>query len=137
MVKTFKELIEIDNEVGVMYKNNLELEGTKFGYNYKRFAEKNVYPIRKEYEEKLIDLRIEYAREDEVTKKIVKDPTDQRGFEYTKEGFKTLIAAERKLQNNWEVREIEVEPRICSIENIPDLTDKQKELFEGVIINLA
>lgn len=135
MTKTFKELMEIDNEIGLMYKNDPNLEGTKFGYNYKRFAEKNWYPQSKAYNDVLGDIQVENARIDPATQKIMQDPISVRGFEYTKDGLKAVILAERRLRDEWEVKEIDVEPRLCAPENVPELTSKQKELFSGVIIN--
>lgn len=131
--------MEIDSSIGLMYQSSPELEHSKFGYNYKRFADKNYYNYRKQYQEELVDLRVEYARVDPITQEIMRDDhiKNDRGFSYTKEGMKDVIAAERKLMNKWETKECEIEPRICSPDNVPELSDLQKELFNGVLINVT
>jgi len=48
MEKTFKELNELDTIIGNLYQTNPELKDGKFGYAYKRFSEKNFFPIFKD-----------------------------------------------------------------------------------------
>ncbi len=132
--KTFKELSELDNMIAVMYAGDENLKNTKFGYAYKRFAEKNYYSVLKEYNEKLVDIRIDHALTDEVTKALL--TTDKgRGFEYDKEGLKATIKEESKLEKEWDVKEFEVEPFFCKAEFLPkELTDEQEEMLDGILI---
>jgi len=130
--KTFKDLEEIDSIVGSIYHKNPEIKDTKFGYAYKRFSEKNLIPIFKQYNELLSDIRIENALEDEKTKAIL-HKEGGRGFEYSKEGLKAVIKAERELGKEWNDKEFEIEPYIISEENLPELNDEQKEILEGVL----
>lgn len=132
-MKTFKELSEIDLMMGELYTKTPTLKDTKFGYGYKRFAEKNYYPKQKEYSEAVLDLRIENALVDEKTKAIIYRDNGQ-SFEYSKEGLKNLQTQTRKLENEWDVKEIEIEPYFIKEENLPKLNEYQTELLKGVLI---
>lgn len=136
MTKTFKELGELDGLIGALYTEKPELKDTKFGYAYKRFAEKWFYPVYKEYQEALTDLRVDNALIDETTKAILTDNTQHgRGFKYSKDGFKTLLKAERELVKKWDAKEVECEPFFVAPENLPeDLSDEQIEAFKGILV---
>ncbi len=132
--KTFKELQDIDNEVGAMYRVNPDLQNTKFGYAYKRFAEKGFYKFTKDRMYELSDIRIDYALVDEKTKAILTNDTP-RGYQYDKDGLKAVIKAERDMYDAWDAKEFDVEEYIMKPENLPeDLTEEQKELFAGVFL---
>lgn len=132
--KTFKELMEIDEFIGTLYTEKPELKNSKFGYSYKRFAEKNFYPLLKKFREELLDIRIDNALEDEKTKEIIADDLNPRGYKYNKEGLKKLVIAERILEEEWFNKEIKVEPYICKKENLPELNIIEKEMLLGVLI---
>lgn len=133
MKKTFNELNEIDLVIGELYSKNPTLRDTKFGYAYKRFAENNYIPLYKEMIEAKNNARIDNALEDEKTKEILLDPASQRGFKYSKEGLKSVIKAEKQIQELFDVKEIEIKPFISSF--IPEeITDEQKELLTGILI---
>lgn len=133
MIKTFKELSEIDIMIGGLYSKTPELKDSKFGYAYKRFAEKNYYPVNKEYGLVISDVRIDNALEDEKTKAILTSDKG-RGFVYSKEGMRAVIKAESELEKKWDIKEIEIEPFIVKEENLPELNEEQKELLKGVLI---
>lgn len=131
--KTFKELGEVNELVGELYKNDPKLKDTKFGYAFKRFMEKNYEPTNKEMQEKLIDVRIDNALEDKLTKEIMMDKTNSRQMKYSKDGLKKCIAAERKIYDEFDGIEIEIIPFITT--QIPTvLIDEQKEVLKGLII---
>jgi hypothetical protein len=134
MKKTFKELVEIDSFIGNLYKENKELELSKFGYCYKRFAEKSYYNVLKEYQQKIQDIRIDCALENNDTKAVITDNDNPRGYKYTKEGLKKVSREENKLSEEWDLKEFDIEPFFCKEENIPLLTEGQREKLLGVII---
>lgn len=135
ITRTFKELKEIDVMIGRMYKEDTELRDGKFGYGYKRFAEKNFYPKNKEYFQELSDVRIDNALVDEKTKALLIDSNPlSRGFQYDKEGLKALMKAERVLEDKWDNKVVEIEPYIVKKEDLPKLTEVQKEALKGVLI---
>lgn len=134
MVKTFKELQEVDILVGALYEKNPGLKDSKFGYSYKRFVEKNYVTHLREFQHEINDVRIDNAMEDPKTKEVLRDPTDNRGFKYTKEGLKKVIEQENEIIARWDVKEIEVEPYNCPVESLPTLTEGQVELLIGVLI---
>lgn len=131
--KTFKQLRDFDEMVAKMYKENTNLERSKFGHAVRRFNEKNYIPHLKEYRDEVQNAWIDFALTDEKTKAVILDDKSQRGYAYSKEGLKQVMEAENNIVNKWNVKEFEVEPFICS--DLPDdLTDEQKELFTGIIM---
>ena len=131
--KTYKELNELDSVVAEMYIKNPDLKNGKFGYAYKRFYEKNLKTPFMDYFQALSDIRIDNALVDEKTKALL--TTDKgRGFEYSKEGLKEVIKAEKKLEIEWFKKDIEVEPYIIKEENLPELNEEQIELMTGILI---
>ena len=134
VTKTFRELQEVDLLVGSLYEKKPELKDSKFGYAYKRFIEKNYVTHLREFQHQLNDVRIDNAMEDPKTKEVLRDPTNTRGFRYTKEGLKKVIEQENDITEKWDTKEIEVEPYVCPVESLPPLTDSQKELLVGILI---
>ena len=135
MIKTIKQLDEINKVVGGLYTKDKTLENSKFGYAVKRFFKNNYNPALEEFKEKLLDIHVDNAMEDKNTKELLRYPADQRGrgFKYTKEGLKKCIEQERIAVKNFEQKEIEIEPYISSF--IPEgLTDEQKEILKGSLI---
>lgn len=133
--KTFKELNEVDSLIGELYQKNPKLKESKFGYAYKRFIDKNFIEHLKEYQHQLSDVRIDNAMEDKDTKEILKDPTPgSRGFKYTKEGLKKVIEQENEIMKKWNEKEIEVEPYIITAENLPILSEGQREQLSGILV---
>lgn len=134
MKKTIKELQEIDSVVGSLYQKDQNLEKTKFGYAYKRFCEINYIPHLKKYEQNILDLRIDNALENPTTKEIlIDDKPGQRGFKYSKEGLKLVIAAERRTTDDFEKMEIEIKPFRSA--HIPEgITEEETELLTGTVI---
>ncbi len=131
--KTYKELSKLDMVVVQMYIKSPELKDTKFGYGYKRFYEKNLKSVFHEYFVHLSDVRIDNALIDERTKAII-TTEGGRGFEYSREGLKAVIRAEKTLEEEWGLKEFEVEPYIIKSEDMPKLTDEQSELMKGILI---
>ncbi len=138
MKKTFKKLRELDEMIGGLYARNVNLKESKFGYAYKRFAEKNYFPVYKQYVELLTDIRIDNALEDPTTKALrYDDRPNSRGFAYSKEGLKKVIKAENELEKRWDEKEFEVEPFYVAPENLPPtLTEDQKEMMNGLLIEV-
>lgn len=132
MIKTFKELQNIDSVVGSLYKKNPELRDTKFGYAYKRFYEKNYSPIFKEFTEQINDSYIDNALVDERTQALLTDQDNSRGFKYSKDGLKKVMKDENKITEEFNKREIEIEPFISSY--VPELTEDEKEILIGTVI---
>ena len=136
MEKTFKELNELDTIIGNLYQTNPELKDGKFGYAYKRFSEKNFFPIFKDYREALTDVRIDNALTDEKTKAILTDPSrTSRGFQYSKEGLKAVIKAERAIDDLWMAKTVKIEPFFVKPEDMPaDLGEEILALMKGVLV---
>lgn len=133
MIKTFKELKELDSIVGSMYSKEPTLKDTKFGYHYKRICEKFYIPVVNEYNNAINDARLDFAMEIESTKEVLMDTQSVRGYKYTKEGLKNIIKKERELQEEWNKKEIEVEPFISS--HVPEnLSEEEKEALTGILI---
>lgn len=131
--KTFRELQEVDQLVGTLYQKDENLKDTKFGYAYKRFADKFYIPILKELDEALINVRVEHALEDPVSKEILMDTKTARGFKYSKEGIKKVIEAERNVVKEYEAKAFEVEPFVSSY--VPEyLTEEEAEQLKGIIL---
>lgn len=132
MTKTFKELTEIDLLVAELYKNDPTLERSKFGYAYKRFADKNFYPINKEYRLELQDIRIDNAIEDATTKEVIVDHSNPRGFKYTKESLKFVVKAEIDTEKKWESKECSIIPHFTTM--VPkDLSQEEVDMLVGVV----
>lgn len=134
--KTFKDLIIIDGMIALVYQENPALKMSKFGYAYNKFAEKNYYPKLKEFQQALADIRINYALEDKETKEVLMDDVKKnpRGYKYDREGLKKVIKAEDALSMEWDEKEVKIEPYFCKKENLPKLSEGQKELLKGTII---
>ena len=132
MVKTFKELQAIDQMIGFLYEQDQKLKNTKFGYAYQKFFKKNYEPALKEFQNKIFDIRLDNAMEDKITKEVLKDKDSPRGFKFTKEGLKKCVEQERSLIEEFDKKEIEVTPQFSSY--VPELTEEQKELLTGLII---
>lgn len=134
--KTFKEL----NKFTQVFKELIEADenfiNTKLGYACKRFEELNLTKYYKEYNEALLDVRLDHALVDKITDAVLRDESKTgRGFQYNKEGFKAVIKAEKEVEKKWEDKECEVEPFICKPENVPfDLSEDHKEVLTGLVI---
>lgn len=131
--KTFQELKDLDQLVAILYQKNKELPNTKFGYAYKRFVEKNYLPAAREFNADIEGVRIDSALEDPTTKALMTDEKDVRGYKYSKQGKKDVIAAEQKLIKEWNDKEIECVPYI-SVYVPEDLTQEEKEALTGILI---
>jgi hypothetical protein len=128
-----KTLNEIDQLVNQLYRQDPKLKDTKFGYAYKRFVEKNYQSHLKDYQLDISTARVEHALEDEKTKEVLTDRLNERGFKYSKEGLKAIMKAEAELTEKWNNKEVEVEPFISS--HVPELTEDQRELLSGILID--
>lgn len=135
MVKrTFKQLREADLVVGDLFIENKELPKGKFGYAWKRFVDSSYAKIIREYQQKISDIRIDNALEDKITKEILRDKENSRGYKYTKASEKKVIAQENELRDEWDSKEFDVESYYCLPENLPSLNDYQREKLLGIII---
>lgn len=133
MKKTYKEIREADELVASLYRNDPTLEKSKFGYAWKRFIETNYQSVRKELFDKILDIRISNALEDEKTKAIlVDDNPNSRGYKFSKEGLRKCVEQERDVFNKFDEKEIEVKPFISSYK--PEMDEYQKEMLKGLVI---
>lgn len=132
MKKTFEELLKIDRLVGDLYKRNPALRNTKFGYAYKRFAEKNLDKIVTEYRKEINLAQLNNALEDEKTKEVLIDPQNSRGYKYSKEGLMKVISDEFEIEKKWFEKEVDVEPFFSAY--VPEeLLDEEKEDLKGIL----
>ena len=135
MKKTFKDLSEVDNIMSGIYEAHPEAGNTKFWYAYKRFGEKTFSPIYRDFLENLTDIRISHALADKITDAIIYSKSNHRGFEYSKDGLKAVIAAEKKLTEEWDKKEFDIVPFVIKPEDVPKyLTEEQKEMLTGIVI---
>lgn len=136
MTKTFKEFEELDKIVASIFIKNEKLRGSKFGYTWNRLCQKNYFSVAKEFNEKLADIRIEYALEDEKTKEILIDKLNPRAYKYSKDGLKNCVKAERDMIKEFDSKEIEYEPYFCTSlpEEITSLPEEIFNMFVGLII---
>jgi hypothetical protein len=132
-MKTFKEILEIDQEVAKLYKANENLKDGKFGYGYKRFYAKNLTPLLEKYQEGLQDIYVANALEDEKTKALIMEK-DGSSYSYSKAGKIQCLKEERTFIEEFNKKEVEIEPYIIKPENLPELTEEQEELFNGVLM---
>lgn len=127
--KTFKQLQELDLIVGNMYRKDPILSTTKFGYAYKKFYKNNFQPTLDIMKDKLLDARMDNALENKDTGEIIFDQQSPRGFKYSKEGLKKLIPIERKIEEEFDLKEVEIEPYESAF--IPkDLKEEEQEALE-------
>lgn len=132
---TFRKLLDFSSAVNTIFEQNPGIGETKFGYSVKRFNDKHTVPEFKKYNSEMELIRIDHALTDEKTKAILMDSKSGRGFAYDKEGLKAVIRAEQAFTEEYNAKEIEVEP--CITKEIPDylsLNDFQKETLEGLVI---
>lgn len=132
MKKTYLEIQEADQVVAQVYAKNDKLKNTKFSYAWKKFINKNYIPVSKILQEELEDNRIEYCLTDEKTKEILYN--EKGGYKYSKEGLKKLLEVNRKILADYEKKEIEIEPFIVKEEDLPKLTEEEKEQLKGLIL---
>jgi hypothetical protein len=133
MKKTFEELKSLDASVAWLYAKDGTLRNSKFGYAWGKFFKKNIGPTQEELSDKITDSQVDNALVDEKTKELLKDASGN--YKYGKEGMKLLLEHSRKLINEFNSKEIEVVPYFIKLENMPELSDEQREEFEGLIIN--
>ena len=134
MKKTYQELVEIDQAVGILYKEDPTLKDKKFGYAYQKTAERSYLKLNKQLSEEMEDARIDFASEDEKTKVILRDENpNSRGYQYSKDNLKLLVKKEREIFNKYLEKEIEFEPYFCNKDSLPELTEYQIELFKGIL----
>ena len=133
MTKTFKELRDLDLLIGDLYAKDPSINDTKFGYAYKRFVKKNVQPVYEKYQEALADVRIANALEDPITHEILVDKESYRGYKFSREGLQKVIKEERSITEDWDKREIEVDPFLSPY--VPEsLTEEMKDQLTGLVI---
>ena len=133
-MKTFKQIKEADQVVGQLYQATPGLMDSKFGYAWKRFTENNYLPTLKKLQEEVNDARIDNAMEDPITREVLRDQTNPRGFKYTKDGLKAVIKKENEINNQYDLVEIEVESHIVIEKNLPKLNDEQRDALVGMVI---
>jgi hypothetical protein len=133
MQKKIEELLSADQIVGGLIQSQKTTENSKFIYAWKKFYRLNMKDPISEYQDKVQDIRIKYAQEDKDGS-VVNDPTNPRGYKYSKESLQSVIKEEKDATKELNEREIEVKPYICPVESLPELTDEEKEQLKGLII---
>jgi len=131
MKTTIKEIFKADQLMANIIKRDPMIERGKLGYAWTRFVDKNVSSFQKEYNTKILSVRIENALEDEK-KALIRDSADPRGFKYSKQGLKKCIEEEKKLSDEFENTEIEIVPYFCK--SLPDLKEEEIEMLKGMVI---
>lgn len=132
MKKTLEELLEIDQIVGKLYRENPNLPKGKFGYAYNKFYKKNIKPTEEKRHEELEDLYVKNASVDESTKIIRINKSNPRGFDFGKLELQNVLLEERKIWDKYKIIEIEIEPYFC--EDVPEMDLYSKEILTGVLI---
>ncbi len=130
--KTYRELLNLNMLVNSLQAENPSLLESKFGYGYKRFLEKGVQDIFDDYNLAVADIRVDNALINESTKAVLTNGSG-RGFEYSKEGQKAVMAAELALNRKWFKKEFDVEPYFVKSEDLPKLNEDQMELIKGLL----
>ena len=89
--------------------------------------------VFEEYNSELNMIRIDHALSDEKTRAILMAPKGEgREFQYSKEGLKAVMQAEKELVEKWNKKEFEVEPYLAK--EVPELTEEQVEAFTGFVL---
>lgn len=130
--KTFEELNELDGIVGNMFQDDENLANSKFGYGYKKFYKKNLKKVFEDYREVITDMYIDNALVDDKTKALITTEKG-RGFAFDKAGIKQVIKEEKKILNEWNKKEFDIEPYIMAPENLPELSEIETEALKGVL----
>lgn len=136
--KTFKELIEFNKTWNEWFRKSPSMENTKIGYAIRRVIRKSIQPIFDEYNLELSSIRIDHAKTDGNGILMLDHNPTGRGFQYDSEGLKEVLKGEHTLDKIWNPKKFSIEPYFCKEENIPaDITDEQREMFEGLIIKIT
>ncbi len=122
MRKTYLELFELNQFAGQWLKKN---EGeSKMSYAIKKIG-KRLKTIFEDYNEAINELGINNCSVDEK-QNIIKDAKGELVF--TKENLIKKNKESKAFLNT----QVEIEPYICT--EIPELTEEEKEVFEGILI---
>ena len=122
MRKTYLELFELNQFAGSWLKKN---EGeSKMSYAIKKIG-KRLKTIFEYYNEKINEIGINNCSVDDK-QNIIKDEKGELVF--TKENLIKKNKESKALLST----EVEIEPYICT--EIPELTEEEKEVFEGILI---
>lgn len=132
MQKTFLQIKEADQLVAQLYAKDASLEKSKLGYAWKRFIEKNYKPVVEEINEKLEDSKIENCLVDKNTKEILYGLNGS--YKFTQEGLKAVFDFRRSLMKEYDEKQFEVIPFIVKENDLPTLSEEEKELLTGLII---
>lgn len=137
MKKTFEEMKKIDAIYGELIersgKEGRDFKATKLGYAFKRFSEKNLVKPFGEFNETLQDMRIDNALVDDKTKAVL-FTADGKNYQNTKEQLKTVLKRSKEIGEEWDKKEFEIIPFICSDLGDVEFTEDEVELLKGVII---
>lgn len=130
--KTFAELMEIDEIVGVLYTRNPLIRNGRFGYWYTKFYKKNITPITNEIAEKIADNRLDNAMIDKDTNEILYSE-DKKSYRIDKEGQKKVNEFQRAIYKEYNEKEFDIIPQISS--EVPvELLDEEKKVLKGLVI---
>ena len=132
--KTFSDIKEIDEIYGRLIGDGKNgFEQTKLGYAFKRFTEKNTKKIFSEFNDILQDIRINNALTDKSTGAILYKP-DGQSFQFSPDGLKAVLKGIKDTTNEWENKEFDIEPFICSDIGTIELSDEEREILTGALI---
>ena len=127
MKKNYSDLTRIVTTASLFLK-----EKTKFSYACERIIARIKSAIKKDeeiYQEKVIDARVDLASVDDKGNLLL----EGGNYKFTKDNMKTLNANLRKLADELNSTEYEIESFIAT--DIPELTFEQMDLFKGILIS--
>lgn len=132
ITKTFEEVVDFSNEAARLLANGdlnekLKYALTKLVGDPNSVKKGNLANIFKDTQKESIKLQIEFASTDDRGNLL----TDTKGYVYTKDnkiGLNTAL-------DNLAVKEFEITPFYVEDINLTTLTEEQKELFKGFVIN--
>jgi hypothetical protein len=128
MKKTFGEMYEFRVHAS-LYLKTLEEGETKLAYAIKK-VDKKLQKHFDEYNEAMADVEIDHAATDENGILV----TDEKGgFRFTPDSIKAKRKAYKKLADEWESKEFEVDTYFAT--EVPeDLNENFRNAFEGFVL---
>lgn len=125
VIRTYSELMVLSQ---VLEQYTINYPESKLTATIKKFATKSLVPLIEEYSDELDTLKIKNCLVDPITKAILKDEKGERQF-----GIEGTIKLKEEIKKLLK-QEVEVTPFI--LEEITDiiLSEKEKELFTGIVI---
>lgn len=131
MKKTYEEILAFDRAAGAYLKRQGEKE-SKLAYAVRRVAKsygRGMQKAKESYDERLQDIDIEHASEDERGILIVQNDS----YVYTKEAQRRRLAAQRTALRELLASQVEFEPHFTA-QPPDDLPEEVREAFAGFVV---